>query len=598
MLEKYLLNRFVLKWMPQNNLTHQYRSIATKSSVNRFTERSHHCGELSQEDIGKRVNLFGWVKYTRFDNKIIALRDSYGTVQCVADSNQLLKSLRKLTIHNESVLRVSGFVKARPEKQVDTKLPTGSIEVRADAVTVLNDACKDVPILTRDADQEHTLVNKLKYRYLDIRGNTMQEALRFRSEVYHILRQILHDLNFVECETPTLFRRTPGGANEFIVPTQTSHMFYGLTQSPQQMKQLLMIGGLDRYFQICRCYRDESGRTDRQPEFTQLDIELSFTNQDLIISLIDELIYRLIQSLNAIGCLDMNLNALFNEKNHIDRIDYEEAFRKYGCDKPDLRYSWLIEDSEQSEEIYIDVPYHVDDKVVLNGLEVIQNSKNLDVSRYQIDINHSSNITRLKIESRSRLARQILGQLRLSIASQLEQKGEKVYESDFKFVWVTNFPLFDEDIESGLYCSNHHPFTAPTQDTLKFLKTDPSRVLGQHYDLVLNGQEVAGGSIRVHDADLQQFIFNDILKLDHRTFDYFIKALASGCPPHGGIALGLDRLIALLLNRKSIKDVIAFPKSNVGRDLMSDSPHEIDSVTKRMYNILSLSSEAKNDHCI
>jgi aspartyl-tRNA synthetase len=557
-------------------------------NVNKYTERSHNCGELSEADIGRRVTLFGWVKYTRFNNKIVTLRDSYGSIQCIADVDKMPKIYRKAAIHNESVIKVSGLVRNRPKNQINEEMPTGTIEVFFDDFTVLNEASKDIPLLTREKDQEHTLLNKLKYRYLDIRGTKMQEALRFRSKLCSILRQKLDDLDFVECETPTLFRRTPGGANEFIVPTQMSNMFYGLTQSPQQLKQLLMVGGLDRYFQICRCYRDESGRIDRQPEFTQLDIELSFTNQSLIISMINQLLYHLLSTINETMNFNVSLNGIFGVDQQIDQIEYREAFMRYGCDKPDTRFNWLIDDSSDGEELYINVPHILDGAMIAKNSKAIQSGDNFhDSYAVDTDVDVDKGATKIIVRSRSDRAREILGQLRLKIASELNQLGYKVYETKFKFVWITGFPLFECDKQSGTLKSSHHPFTAPTSETEHFLRTEPERVIGNHYDLVLNGQEIAGGSIRIHDANLQRFVLKNVLKLDDHTFEYFIEALEAGCPPHGGIAIGLDRLIAILLERESIRDVIAFPKSNLGRDLMSGSPHAIDLNIKKMYHIVN-----------
>lgn len=571
-------------WLSISNLLFS-RLITTQcQNVNKFTERSHTCGELSKDDIGKRVNLFGWVQHTRFNNKIVALRDSYGTIQCIADVNKMLKTYRKTVIHNESVIKVSGFVRARPEDQINNDMATGSIEVLFDSLEVVNMASKDLPILIRDNDPDTTLVNKLKFRYLDLRSKKMQDALRFRSKVCTILRRKLIDLNFVECETPTLFRRTPGGANEFIVPTQTSDLFYGLTQSPQQLKQLLMIGATDRYFQICRCYRDEAGRTDRQPEFTQLDIELSFTNQHLIMSLIDQLMYELLNELS--GDLNLDLGGIFDANQQIDKIDYGKSIEKYGCDKPDTRFGWLINDSADRRELSIEIPFAIDSEMIARILKAIQLEKNLDTSQFAPAIQSTvEGGTKICIGSSCKFAREILGQLRIQIASELEFNGKQVYESKFKFIWVTGFPLFECDEENQTIESNHHPFTAPTDETAQFLETNPKQVVGQHYDLVLNGQEIAGGSIRVHNPELQYYIFKDILKLDVNTFEYFIEALKAGCPPHGGIAIGLDRLIAIFLQRNSIRDVIAFPKSNVGRDLMSGCPHTIGSDVKKMYHI-------------
>lgn len=547
-------------------------------NVNTFTERSHNCGQLSRDDIGKRVNLYGWVKYSRFDNKIIALRDSYGTVQCIMDKSQLTKSFRKTAIHNESVVRVEGIVKARPADRRKESQALGDIEVLVDDMEIITAARGDIPILARGPDCGHSLEVRLKYRYLDIRGENLQEALRFRSKVCQIFRNSLQDLGFVECETPTLFRRTPGGANEFIVPTQMAGLFYGLTQSPQQLKQLLMIGGLDRYFQICRCYRDESSRSDRQPEFTQLDIELSFTSQEHIMNMIEQLISDLFRKLSQVTDLSLELGS-------IKRMSYQEAFKKYGTDKPDTRFGWLLEEVGNND-ICFTIPQLVSHELVADSLAELRDSGNMNTSGYEVTASSSNGSTVILVRSRTLEARKIMGHLRLKLAEQLQQEGGQIYQRGFKFLWVTDFPLFvKKDDGSEALSSNHHPFTAPTEGTAQYLTSDPLKVIGQHYDLVLNGQEIAGGSIRIHRPELQRFVFNDILKLDEKTFDYFTEALSSGCPPHGGIALGLDRFIAILLNKDSIRDVIAFPKSTSGRDSMSNCPHKIDASTQNMYHI-------------
>lgn len=558
--------------------------LTSNPNVNTFTERTHNCGQITEADIGKRVRLYGWVKHTRFDNKIISLRDSYGSIQCIVDKNLLTKTFRKAAIHNESVLEISGLVRERFDQQKDKQVSTGLMEVLADEVILKSAANKDLPILTRDVDVETRQVNRLQYRYLDIRSKHLQEALRFRSKVSQIFRSKLHDLGFVECETPTLFRRTPGGANEFIVPTQTPDMFYGLTQSPQQLKQLLMIGAIDRYFQICRCYRDESGRSDRQPEFTQLDIELSFTNQNLVMNLIEQLLYDLFVRLNDETDLSVNPTAIFGSSKQLQRLSYQEAFLNYGTDKPDTRFGWRILDNE-SDGLCIEMPHSINQVKLKEIIDSVASDKSNMVSSEVYDKR-----TKISINSglSDKLSREILGSVRVKVAAYLERELKvKVYSKPYKFLWVTDFPLFTERESTGELVSNHHPFTAPTEDTEHLLKSDPLKVLGQHYDLVLNGQEVGGGSMRIHDANLQKLIFSDILKLEESTFRYFIQALSSGCPPHGGIALGLDRLLAILLDRFSIRDVIAFPKSTAGRDLMSESPHEIADETKRMYHIAS-----------
>lgn len=556
-----------------------------EDKINRYTERTHTCGQLTEDDIGKRVRLFGWVQYTRFDNKIIALRDSYGTVQCIVNKKLQTKDLQRSTISNESVILVEGIVKLRPKGQENTKTPTGGIEIITDCVEILSQAKNSLPTLTRD-DTDLTLINRLKFRHLDLRSRQMQHALRFRSQVCKILRDKLIDLKFVECETPTLFNRTPGGANEFIVPTQSPGKFYSLVQSPQQLKQLLMIGGLDRYFQICRCYRDETGRADRQPEFTQVDIEMSFTNQKLVMKLINDLIYELLMKIFDVSNLPKSLTASFDNDLNINTISYQEAFKKYGTDKPDTRFGWLI-DSNNQGELYVEVPHNVEDVKKYELLEVAR-SKTADTkSTLFFEDGPTGDSMKIYSKDKSGEARRLLGLMRVLIAYYLDQQGHDVYTSKFEFVWVTDFPLFTID-ERGKLSPNHHPFTAPTQDTVHLLKTNPRAVIGQHYDLVLNGQEVAGGSIRIHDAELQKQIFTEILDVGadgERTFEYFLEALSSGCPPHGGIAIGLDRLLALLMGRESIRDVIAFPKTNTGRDLLTDCPQEIHADVKRLYHI-------------
>lgn len=552
--------------------------------VNKYTERTHTCGQISGEDIGKKVSLLGWVQYTRFNNKIIALRDSYGMIQCIADKELLQDSFRKTSLYNESVVRVDGYVQARPHAQRNKKMPTGDVEVVFDKLDVLSLAKKDLPILTREELDPTTLVNRLKYRYLDLRSQDMQHALRLRSHVCRNLRNKLYDLNFVECETPTLFNRTPGGANEFIVPTKEKDKFYSLVQSPQQLKQLLMIGGLDRYFQICRCYRDESGRSDRQPEFTQVDLELSFTNQNLVMSLVDELIYDLMSRLSHEPEMVKILRSSFDNRHAINRISFKEAFELYGTDKPDTRFKWLIEEDGLGG-LKLKIPHILD--LDTNNLIMKRAREALYIheSEAWVEVATSGGKTHLRSSQKCSSSRKLLGVIRTLYAEELDRRDTQVYDGDFSFVWVIDFPLFTFDEQQGILKPNHHPFTAPTAESIHMLKSDPLNMIGQHYDLVLNGQEVAGGSIRIHDANLQKEIFTDILKADERTFSYFIDALQSGCPPHGGIAIGLDRLVAILLSRGSIRDVIAFPKTNTGRDLMTDCPQEIGAAIKQMYHI-------------
>lgn len=549
-----------------------------QSSVSQFTERSHTCGELTRDHVGKRVSLFGWVHYTRFNNKIITVKDSYGSIQCILSNKQLLEEFKKTIIHNESVLRIDGVVNLRPDKQRNHKMATGEVEIMADRIDILSQAKADLPILARGHLDQVTDLIRLQYRYLDLRKPDMQEALRFRSTVTKLFRDKLHDLKFIECETPTLFNRTPGGANEFIVPTQSPDRFYSLTQSPQQLKQLLMIGGLDKYFQITKCYRDETGRPDRQPEFTQVDMELSFTNQELVINLMEELMHHLVSRLNH----GTGVTSSFDQTTRLKRMSFKEAFEKYGTDKPDTRFSWEIV-SNGDGKLYLEIPLAMDENLLLSLIQMAR--EHVKMEETTIFAKHTDHSVRIESSNSTEISRKALGRLRVFIAAELEKKGVKIYDKTFDYLWVVDFPLFCVG-QDGKLESNHHPFTAPTTETKHLLDSNPHDVVGQHYDLVLNGQEIAGGSIRVHDVHLQRKIFK-MLGCSNNTFDYFLEALDSGCPPHGGIAIGLDRLVAILLGRESIKDVIAFPKSNSGRDLMTNCPQEIDQDVKILYHLKS-----------
>lgn len=560
-------------------------SVTPNSQVNKYTRRTHTCGQISEKDIGKKVNLFGWVQYTRFNNKIILLRDSYGVIQCIVDKNLTTPSFRKTNIHNESVIQIEGIVRARPEDQKSNKVPTGDVEVLVDRLDIINDSKKDLPILTRDGPDSNvtTSVNRLKYRYLDLRSQEMQHSLRFRSHVCRVLRDKLYDLKFVECETPTLYNRTPGGANEFIVPTRQPDKFYSLVQSPQQLKQLLMIGGLDRYFQICRCYRDEPGRSDRQPEFTQVDIELSFTSQDLVIKLVDELIFDLLCKISFNAELVQTMTSSFDKNQSIKRITFEEAFRNYGTDKPDTRFEWTIT-SDIDGGLKLDVPQSLEQETINLIIKQAREASGIQEKQVNLRVEEANVRISFKTIENSTAARKLLGYVRILTADEIDRLGFQVYRENLSFVWVTDFPLFTVD-EQGRLEPNHHPFTAPSEESVDMLKVNPIKAMGQHYDLVLNGQEVAGGSIRIHDANLQKEIFTNILQAEENTFSYFLEALKSGCPPHGGIAIGLDRLVAILLTRESIREVIAFPKTSSGRDLMTDCPQEISADVKQMYHI-------------
>lgn len=462
---------------------------------------------------------------------------------------------------------------------------------------------------------------RLQHRYLDLRNSTLHNNLRLRSKVVMRIREFLcNHHHFVDVETPTLFRRTPGGAQEFVVPTKHEGLFYSLTQSPQQFKQLLMIGGLDRYFQIARCYRDESTRPDRQPEFTQVDIELSFVTTSGVCSLVEEMLAF---------CWPPHLPAVICP---FPRISYAEAMENYGCDKPDTRFEIRLKNipqplkdcvpffnQETSRDTLSDfsiksivvprfAPYFKRSAENRFREEAKNNYANVGLAFIRVDSAGvwSSSLNKFLTEDvrcktneiyelqqddvvilcfgKTRLVYSLLGKLRLDCAELLENSGVAVRDPNVQnFLWVIDFPLFERN-DAGVFESMHHPFTAPHPSDHSLLYTEPTKVRGQHYDLVLNGAEIGGGSIRIHDPVLQRFVLDNILKEDVSHLNHLIEALESGCPPHGGIALGLDRLIAIMCKSSSIRDVIAFPKSLEG-DLMANAPARISDDEKKLYHL-------------
>ncbi|XP_065575704.1 aspartate--tRNA ligase, mitochondrial-like isoform X2 [Artemia franciscana] len=499
-------------------------------------------------------------------------------------------------------------------------MQTGCIEVILEDLEVLGPAKKDLKFLPKDTSKasEHL---QLQYRYLSLRLPEMQRTLRLRSEVIMKMREyLIKKHGFVDIETPTLFRRTPGGAQEFIVPTRQPGNFYSLVQSPQQFKQLLMIGGLDRYFQIARCYRDEGSRPDRQPEFTQVDIEMSFPTLDGIISLIEGLI------------ADSWPEGFPELKIPFPRLDFNTAMSEYGTDKPDTRFKNKIqevtgilkdvsfpENSTLSPSSCVSAVVFRDSseyytaavknkmKTLAEGCRVKKNSE-VKIDKKGKWITNMKLNEKLKDELKSILKLEendvvfiaagnrtdvlkYLGKVRLEFADHLETKGKNIRSSGYNFHWVLDFPLFSVNDEGKLE-SNHHPFTAPHPHDVDLLRENPENVRGLHYDLVMNGNEIAGGSIRIHDPMLQE----EVLKLigeDSSQLHHLIDALASGCPPHGGIAIGLDRYISLLLHTKSIRDVIAFPKTTEGRDLMSDAPSAVSEKDLDLYHIKVINKQSK-----
>ena len=573
--------------------------------------RTHTCGQLRETDIGKPVILSGWVNSHRDHGGLlfIDLRDRYGITQICFKSQP---DEKHRTLKNEDVIQITGEVVGRG-KHVNPKLKTGNIEVVASSWKLLNSA-DFLPISPSETDLSGEDV-RYKYRYLDLRRPEMSNRLVFRHQVVACMRNFLQQRDFIEVETPILYKSTPEGAREFLVPSRLhSGEFYALPQSPQLFKQLLMVGGADRYMQIARCFRDEGSRSDRQLEFTQLDLELSFIECEDVISLISDLLSELWKKF-------LNCEVTF------PRLTYQEAIDKYGIDRPDLRYGLEIQDitdllQEMSAEgsliksLLTDsnrvkaliVPDVLSRKEIDAITETVKQlggkglfwAKKSEISEFSgslikftgndsdesfkedfdwtsLDRLLSHEETLLLLIDQPKLACKIMGEVRQQLAKQLALIPPNVY----KFVWITDFPSFEYDAEAKRYVATHHPFTAPNIDPLllnKVLETDPTSLKAQAYDIVLNGFELGGGSIRIHNTETQKTVFKflGISEEDaEKKFGFLLEALKSGAPPHGGIALGVDRLLMLMTGSTSIKDVIAFPKVQSGRDLMTGAPSTV-----------------------
>jgi len=577
-----------------------------------YSRRTHMCGELGLQNVGSQVTIAGWIQTKRLD-KFILLRDRTGVCQVMMpEESELYNQLKGYA--NESVLMLKGVVRKRPEGQENSTMSSGQVEVELEALLETSAANPNLPFQqTKHLQPKEQL--RLKYRYLDLRRPEIQYNLAIRSALTMKMRQFLVDKKFLDIETPTLFRRTPGGAKEFVVPTRTAKKFYSLVQSPQQFKQLLMVGGLDRYFQIARCYRDEGGKPDRQPEFTQLDIEMSFASREDIISLIEDLLSY---------CMPDVLNVPF------EQMYYTDAMENYGVDKPDLRYNNKIQkfDSifkDSGFELMTEFSNNPDTMIggiffdnksdsSLKGIEkelksilsdhfeqCKQNNETLIVSPYSnLDGNVKNSIVKKCNEStKDAIVKTVgenkigfivtglktsiipvLGKLRTLLANNLLPD---LSSRPNKFVWIIDFPLFL--YENGQLEAAHHPFTAPHPEDYAFFRSDPLKCRSLHYDLVMNGQEVAGGSVRIHSSSDQKFVLEEVLKEDTNELSHLLDALDSGCPPHAGIAIGLDRLVAIITKADSIREVIAFPKSSEGRDLMGGAPSEISEEQKLLYHI-------------
>ncbi len=582
--------------------------------------RTHTCGQLRKADVGKEIRLAGWVHSYRDHGGLvfIDLRDRDGLTQLVFDADVCGKATHEESrkLRGEWVISVSGLVHARGDGLVNPKLPTGEIEIMVKSLEVLS--VSPTPPFTPDEREVVNEEKRLQYRYLDLRRAEMQQTLRTRYRVTKIMRDELGDKGFWEIETPFLTKSTPEGARDFIVPSRfVPGSFYALPQSPQLFKQLLMVGGCDKYMQIVRCFRDEDPRADRQAEFTQLDVEMSFIDRENIISIMEGLLRRIWKEV-------LNVEV----PNPIPHMQYDEAMSKYGSDRPDLRYGMQLVD-------VTDLGKKTDFKV-FSGAEMVKcivvpggskltraqtdalaewakgfGAKGLAVTKATasgFDTGVAKFIAPIAAEllartgakegdllafaaDKPKIVHKVLGELRLKMAKDMQFKAS----TGFAWVWVVDFPLFEYDDEAKRYVSTHHPFTTPLDSDLEKLDSRERNVVesikSKAYDIVVNGSEIGGGSIRIHRMDVQQKVFA-LLGIDDESqkakFGFLLDALKFGAPPHGGIALGLDRLVMILRNILNIRDVIAFPKTQSGADLMCGSPSPLDEKQLREANVRAI----------
>ena len=567
--------------------------------------RTHNCGELRITDLGKQVTLSGWVQKSRDKGFMVwvDLRDRYGISQLIFDEERTTKEILQnaKALGREFVIQVTGEVIERSSK--NSNIVTGEIEILVSDLKILNKS--KVPPFTIEDNTDGGEELRMQYRYLDIRRNTIKNKLILRHKVTQEVRNYLSSSDFIEVETPYLIKSTPEGARDFVVPSRMNGgEFYALPQSPQTFKQLLMVGGLDKYFQIVKCFRDEDLRADRQPEFTQIDCEMSFINQEGILNTFEGLVKHLIKKVRNI------------DVSSFPRISYDEAMRKYGCDKPDIRFGMEFGNLN-------DVAKHKDFNVFNNSEEIIgiavpggNSFSRKDIDKYidwikrpqigasgmiyvkcnedgtfkssvdkfysQKDLINWVNITEAKkgdivfiLSGDSNKVRAQLSALRLHVAENLGLRNP----NEFAPLWVTDFPLLEWDEDSNKYHAMHHPFTSPKLDQLELLETNPGDVKANAYDLVLNGNEIGGGSIRIHDKKIQALMLKHLGFSEEEAkaqFGFLMDAFEYGAPPHGGLAFGLDRLVAILGGQETIRDFIAFPKNNSGRDVMIDAPAPID----------------------
>jgi aspartyl-tRNA synthetase len=567
--------------------------------------RSHNCGELRKSSIETDVIIAGWVQKIRDKGFMIwvDLRDRYGITQLIFDEERTSKVIieQAKALGREFVIQVRGTVIERASK--NPNIPTGDIEILVSELTVLNEALTP-PFTIEDATDGGEEL-RMKYRYLDIRRNPVKENLVFRHKVTQEVRKYLSNHDFIEVETPYLIKSTPEGARDFVVPSRMNQgQFYALPQSPQTFKQLLMIGGMDKYFQIVRCFRDEDLRADRQPEFTQIDCEMAFVEQDVVLNAFEGLTRHLLKEVNGV---DVDI---------FPRMTYDEAMERYGTDKPDIRFGMEFGDlnvvakhkdfkvfNEAELVVGIAVPEGNNytrkeiDKLIdwvkrpqIGALGMVYCRCNDDgtykssVDKFydQDDLSKWTEVTGAKsgdlicvLSGETHKVRSQLSALRMELAERMDLRKP----NEFAPLWVVDFPLLEWDEDTERYHAMHHPFTSPKPGQIELLSTNPGEVKANAYDLVLNGNEIGGGSIRIHDKETQALMFDYLGFTPEEAeaqFGFLMNAFEYGAPPHGGIAFGLDRLVAILGGQETIRDFIAFPKNNAGRDVMIDAPSAID----------------------